>query len=532
MHRNKSVDSHLFSMVPRADIPRSGIRMEHVHKTTFNAGHLIPIYVDEMLPGDTFNLQMTAFCRLATPITPVMDNLHLETFFFFTPIRLVWENFNRFMGEQPSPGDSTSFLIPQLSLAVADALGNSIFDYFGLPTEQMIAESPMFVNTLPLRCYNYIWNEWFRDQNLQDPVYFVKGDGPDDSGSYELLRRGKRHDYFTSCLPFLQKGPAVSLPLSGTATITGTGVPTFQEAGAIPHALQFTNASQNTTWEGAAISSTTSANWLNPNLAVDLSTATASTINLLRMAFQTQRLLERDARGGTRYTEIVRAHFGVTSPDARLQRPEYLGGGHAAVSINPIAQTSATTVTGTDTPQGSLAAMGTASVFNHGFTYSATEHGYVIGLCCVRADLTYQQGLRKLWSRSTRLDFYWPVFANLGEQAVFAREIFCDGGANDSLVFGYQERWAEYRYFPSLITGLFRSVAPQSLDVWHYSQEFAVMPTLNSEFIVDRTDDVVERSTAITEAGDARQFLFDGFFVNKAARPMPIYSVPGMVDHL
>ena len=436
---SKSVMVHNFAEVPRANIPRSSFDRSHGVKTTFDSGLLIPIYADEAIPGDTFNLRLTAFCRTATPIHPVMDNLFLESFWFAVPNRLVWQNWQKFNGEQDKPGDSTDFTVPQqTSAAGVGELG--LNDYLGIPT----GVTNITWNSLHNRAYALIWNEWFRSQDLQDSVVVNTSDGGDEHNS--LLRRGKRFDYFTSALPFPQKGDPVTIPVATSAPIravagTGEGDPVW--VGSTTAGQGHTIRTTTPVTAATDFSALSNANSGNSTIEVDLTAAAGVTINELRQAVQIQRLQERDARGGTRYTEIVRSHFGVISPDARLQRPEYLGGGTTMVNINPVAQTSETQSSGGTTPQGNLSAFGTASVSGHGFTQSFTEHCVLLGLVCVRADLTYQQGLNRMYSRRTRFDFMWPSLAQIGEQAIHNREIFAQGTAADDQVFGYTERYNE-----------------------------------------------------------------------------------------
>nr|QJB19127.1 MAG: major capsid protein [Microvirus sp.] len=527
----KSGMQHQFAQVPSVSIPRSQFDRSHGYKTTLDSGYLVPVFLDEALPGDTFNLQMTTFCRLSTPLHPFMDNLVMDAFFFAIPLRLVWLHFVNMFGEQANPGDSTSYLVPTMTSPVGGYAIGSLQDYMGLPVASATAgvgvdpTKTVTHSALFTRAYNKVFNEWFRDQNLQNSVTVDMGDGPDNPANYVLLRRGKRHDYFTSSLPWPQKGPAVNIPLGGNAPVKYKAQTTGGADGLF--AGVFTNGTapglavpySSTTLGGSATN--LGLNSANYNFVTDLSQATAATINQLRQAFQVQAIYEKDARGGTRYTELIQAHFGVVSPDARLQRPEYLGGGSAPVNVNPIAQTGPSGTTGSSTPQGNLTGVGTSSMSSAGFTKSFTEHSIILGLVSVRADMNYQQGLNRMWSRSSRFDFYWPALAQIGEQAVLNKEIYCRGDGNDDLVWGYQERFGEYRYKPSLITGQFRSAFAQTLDSWHLAQTFTTLPTLSNTFIVENPP--VSRVVAVPSQP---QFLFDSFFALKCARPMPVYGVP------
>jgi hypothetical protein len=578
MSRRIRVKGHRFSDAPAMYMRRTKFDRSHVYKTTFDSGKLIPVFVDEVLPGDTCRLNVRYFSRLATPVKPIMDNIYLDWFFFFVPNRLVWNHWQNFCFEQEDPDDSTDYVCPTTSLIgkVDDTLHGigTLWDYFGLPTG--LPNTISGINALPFRGVYLIWNEWFRDENLQKSVKIQKGDtnevfdGSRAADQPEWLQaipegylpcppRGKRHDYFTSALPWTQKGPGVSIGLAGTASIVDPS-PT---AGYLLHSdsnqLAVVNAYQGdasssggrrkasgegsitfrgdtdehwsniggfagNTFDNFTLSAQPASGFLANDSYVDLDTSSIFTINSLRTAFQMQKFYERLARGGSRYTEVLRSFFGVVSPDARLQRPEFLGSFTKMMNINPIAQTSSTNDT---TPQGNLSAYGVTGAKFHGFTKSFVEHGYVFGFCCARADLTYQQGINRMWTRSTVYDWYWPTFAHLGEQAILLKEIYATGDAEqDNSVFGYQERYAEYRYKPSVICGKFRSNIKGNLDVWHLSQYFETAPKLNPEFIEE--DVPIGRIVAVPSEP---QFLIDIGFKYTTVRPMPMFGTPGLVDH-
>jgi len=520
---NKQASQERFATVPTAEIPRSKFDRSHGRKTTCSHGKLVPVYLDEVLPGDTFTMNSTIFCRLATPLKPIMDNLYVDIHFFFTPNRLVWNNWQKFMGEREPGDEGTEYTIPTTeAMDLTNKLDQTLALYFGLPRA-----SGVTVNALPFRNYMLIFNEWYRDENLTPSFVFDKGDGVGDVWADQgLIQRMQRKGYFTGALPWPQKGSPVSIPILDTAPVVSDGgffkLATNADGTGLRN-VQFgpdTGAGTNYKYDGTAQTGQNS--YFGEGLQADLSAATSVTINALRTAFQVQRLYERNARGGTRYIEIVLSHFGVQSPDLRAIRPVYLGGGTTRFNFSPIPATA--NVTGT-TIQGDLAAYATA-LNNGGFTHSFTEHGYVMGILSTRAEQTYQQGIERMWSKNTRYDFYWPVFAHLGEQAIFNREIYHQGTSADLEIFGYQERYAEYRYKPSTVTGKFNSTDPESLDFWHLAYDYSALPTLSTGFIWETAP--VKRCLAVPSEPD---YLVDCWFNLQCERPMPVYSVPGMIDH-
>ncbi|AXH75406.1 MAG: major capsid protein [Microviridae sp.] len=527
-----SSNQHTFAEIPRADIRRSTFDRSHGLKTTFNAGQLIPILADEAIPGDSFSCNMTGFARLATPIHPTMDNAFFDTHFFAIPLRLIWDDFEEFMGETktytasgaPSPSnplpetpDFTASIpvVPTITSGGSGEAELSLSDYLTIPTKV----PGLKFSALWHRAYQLVYQDWFRDENLQKLPEISTASG-NDTTVYPIRNRGKRHDYFTSSLPWPQKGTDVTIPLGQAAPLTtdigSGGIVTVYDSVAEDWKYLDSSSAQLKVDVGA---SGTDAR----HLYADLSEATSATINQLRLAFATQKFLELQARGGSRYIEVIKNHFNVTSPDARLQRPEFLGSGSSPVNITPVAQTSSTDST---TPQGNLSSIGTTVLSGHSFTKSFTEHSIILGLVSVRTDLTYQQGLNRQFSRETIYDYYWPTLATIGEQAVLNKEIYAQGSANpteDASSWGFQERYSEYKYKPSSVTGRFRSNATTSLDSWHYAQEYSSLPHLGADWI-QVTDDNVQRTLAVSSEP---QFIFDCLFKIKATRPMALYNVPG-----
>lgn len=556
---NRNTQSH-FSQVPRADIARSRFDRSSSIKTSFNVGELVPFYVDEVLPGDTFSVDTSKVVRMQTMITPIMDNVYLDTYWFYVPSRILWDHWRELMGENRESAwiPKTEYSIPQVTAPSGGWQVGTIADYMGIPT----GISNLSVNALPFRAYAEIVNEWFRDQNLQDPVYIPYGDATvagsnGDDYLVDLVKGGKPfiaakyHDYFTSCLPGPQKGPDVELPLGNLPDIpVKAGDVHISSYGDNPVKLAFAdNELADGTYglfaykTGAPGSYGTEV-WANKSSQTGMSlngaltpsnlwaigsgeSLNSATVNQLRLAFAVQKFYERDARSGTRYVEILKAHFGVTVPDARLQRPEYLGGNRVPININQVVQQSATISGGT--PQGTPVGLPQTADSNSDFTKSFVEHGFIIGLMVARYDHTYQQGLDRMWSRKTRFDYYFPVFANIGEQPVLNKEIYAQGNAQDDEVFGYQEAWADYRYRPSRVTGQMRSQYDQSLDVWHLADDYNRLPSLSPSWIQEdyRT---VDRVLAVSSEL-ANQLFADVFIRLNCVRPMPVFSVPGLIDH-
>ena len=552
----RNTESHFALNPTRIDMSRSTFDRSHSVKTSFNVGQVVPFYVDEVLPGDTFDVKTSKVVRLQTLLTPVMDNIYLDTYFFFVPNRLTWEHWKEFMGENTQSAwlPTTEYAIPQLTAPEGGWQVGTLADYFGVPT----GVNGLSVNALPFRAYALVMNEWFRDENLSDPLDIPVTDATVqgvNTGNYitDVAKGGlpfyaaKYHDYFTSCLPAPQKGPDVTIPVSAGANLPVVPLTTPVDDSLLtnPYKAKFLTGvpGESYKWtsimfgqDGAQISGSSNSGQspsagtpVISNLwAIDSGAVSSATINQLRMAFQIQKLYEKDARGGTRYIEIIKSHFGVTSPDARLQRPEYLGGNRVPITINQVLQQSGT-VPDAGTPQGTVTGQSLTTDSHSDFRKSFVEHGFVIGVMVARYNHTYQQGLERFWSRKDRFDYYWPVFANLGEQPVKNREIFAQGNAQDDEVFGYQEAWADYRYKPSHVTGEMRSQYAQSLDVWHLADDYDSLPKLSDAWIRENPA-TVDRVLAVSS--DLSDQLFCDVYVrNRSTRPMPLYSIPGLIDH-
>ena len=543
---NRNVESH-FSQLPNVDISRSRFDRSSSVKTSFNVGDLVPFYVDEVLPGDTFKIKTSKVVRMQPLVAPIMDNIYLDTYYFFVPNRLVWTHWRELMGENTESAwlPQTEYSVPRVNAPANGWQVGTIADYMGIP----VGVSGIKVNALPFRAYALICDEWFRDENLTDPLNIPLNDGnflgsngdnyiKDVVNGGKPFKASKYHDYFTSCLPSPQKGPNVTIPIAQMSDLPVVSTNDSHSGGttSVRSNVTTTGLIENTGWETygqLGVNTPTSGQpvagqFRFTNLWAQGSNAlTATSINELRMAFQIQKLYEKDARGGTRYTELLKSHFGVTSPDARLQRPEYLGGNRVPITINQVLQQSAT-VQGS-TPQGTPTGLSLTSDTNSDFTKSFVEHGFVIGVMVARYDHTYQQGLNRMWSRKSRFDYYWPVFANIGEQAVLNKEIYAQGTSIDDEVFGYQEAWADYRYRPNIVTGEMRSQAEKTLDVWHLGDDYLQLPSLSDSWIREDKSNV-DRSLAINSSV-SNQLWADIYIQNICTRPMPMYSIPGLIDH-
>lgn len=552
MNRNSEYN---FAQNPQVGVSRSRFQRNSDNKTTFNTGDLIPIYLDEVLPGDTHQVDVACVMRMATPIFPVMDNAFCDFYFFFVPNRLLWQHWKEFMGENKETAwtPKTEYSIPQVTAPKDGWAEGTLADYLGLPTKV----DGISVSALPGRAYGLIYNEWFRNQNVTQPTLVEvtdatttgKNDGSATNDSAitlaKPLKAAKVFDYYTGALPEPQKGEPITIPLSGNAPIkTYLDEEMTKPATSIKNgdnysspwmwggneAVLIQSESSDAKMRGATKNGLSFGNPVTQEssayayLGADLGAVTAATINQLRQAFQIQKLLEKDARGGTRYREVLREHFGVISPDSRMQIPEYLGGYRLPINVSQVIQTSSTDNT---SPLGNTAALSVTTMNKPMFTKSFTEHGFIMGLAVVRTDQTYQQGIDRMWSRKGRYDYYWPVLANIGEQAILNKEIYAQGNAKDNEAFGYQEAWADYRYKPSKVTGLFRSNAQQSLDAWHYAQDYDELPTLSTNWM-EQGETEMKRTLAVQSQPD---FIADFYFMNKTTRCMPVYSIPGLIDH-